>query len=252
MSGLRLNGKVALITGAGRGFGQAIGEVFADQGAALVLNYRESQSGCEAIADRVRAGGREALVVQADVSDRAAVQAMVAAALDRLGRIDILVNNSGVMSVAEFVESAPESWQLQIDVNIYGPLVLTREVLPQMIQRRSGRIINLASHLALSGAAAVAVYSGTKGFIRTWTQALAKEVGQYGITVNAIGPGAIPTDMSVHFMGTDEQRRQSAVRLPLRRLGVPHDVAECALFLASEASNFITGQMLVPNGGSIM
>jgi 3-oxoacyl-[acyl-carrier protein] reductase len=252
MSQLRLEGKVALITGAGRGFGKAIAERFVAEGADVILNYHTSRAGCEEVAEQARAAGRRALVVQGDVANEETNRRMVARAYDELSRIDILVNNSGVMEVANFAESTRASWESQISVNIYGPLTITREVLPRMIEQRSGRIINLASQLAINGYAEVGVYSGTKAFIRIWTQALAREVGQHGINVNCIGPGGIPTDMSVHFMGTEEQQRQSAARIPLRRLGVPRDVAECALFLASDASNFMTGQMLVPNGGSIM
>ena len=247
-----LDGKVALITGAGRGFGLAIAERFADEGADLVLNYRASRAGCEEVAERARATGQRAVVVQGDVAEEATNARLVDAAIQEFGRIDVLISNAGVMEVADFAASTRESWQTQIDVNIYGPLLLTRLALPHMIERRSGRIINLSSQLAINGAAEVAVYSGTKGFIRVWTQALAKEVGQFGINVNAIGPGGIPTDMSVHFTGTEEQRRASEARLPLRRLGFPSDVAACALFLATDDSNFITGQTIIVNGGSIM
>ncbi|HEX3723914.1 MAG TPA: 3-oxoacyl-ACP reductase family protein [Nitrolancea sp.] len=252
MTEMSLSGKVALITGAGRGFGQAIGELFAAEGADLALNYLNSQAGCEQVAVQARAAGRRALVLQGDVRQESAIKDLVARCLEEFGRIDILVNNAGVMTVGEFAETDRADWDADIQTNIYGPLMLTREVLPHMIERRSGRIINLSSQLAINGAAEVAVYSGTKGFIRIWTQALAKEVGQFNINVNCIGPGAIPTDMSEHFTGTEEQRERSAARNPLRHLGVPHDVAECALFLATDASNFITGQMLVVNGGSIM
>ena len=247
-----LTGKVALITGAGRGFGQAIGERFAREGADLVLNYRESREGAEGVARAAEAAGRRAITVQGDVRDEAAMRRTVEQALAAFDRIDILVNNAGVMEVGKFADSSRASWETQIDVNLYGTLIITRLVLPHMIERRSGRIINLASQLALNGAAEVAVYSATKGFIRTWTQALAKEVGPHGINVNCLGPGAIPTDMSVHFTGTAEQRRRSASRLPLRHLGDPMDVADCALFLASDGSDFVTGQMLVVNGGSMM
>lgn len=247
-----LAGKVALITGAGRGFGLAIAERFADEGADLVLNYRASREACERAAERARAAGQRAVVVQGDVADEATNARLVEAAMREFGRIDVLIPNAGVMEVADFVASTPASWRRQIDVNIYGPLSLVRLALPHMIERRAGRIINLSSQLAINGAAEIAVYSGTKGFIRTWTQALAKEVGQYGINVNGIGPGGIPTDMSVHFSGTEEQRRASAARLPLRRNGFPSDVAGCALFLATDDSNFITGQTIIVNGGSIM
>ena len=252
MSQYSLNGKVALITGAGRGFGQAIAESFAEAGADLALNYRSSRDGCEAIAAQVRESGRRALVVQADVTDGPAVSQMVTRVLDELGRIDILVNNAGIMHISPFAESNEDAWRAELEVNIFGPLRVTRAVVPSMIAQGSGRIINLSSQLALIGSENSSVYSGSKGFVLTWTKSLARELGQYGITVNAIGPGSIPTDMNLRVYPTEDARTRRAAQLPLRRLGTPRDVAECALFLASDAANFLAGQMLGPNGGNVM
>lgn len=247
-----LEGKVALITGAGRGFGLATAEVLANEGAAVALNYRNSKTGCEELAAKVRQSGREAHVVKADVTDEAAVGGMVSQVIDTFGRIDILVNNAGIMHLSPFVESTEESWQSELDVNIFGPLRVTRHVLPHMIEQRYGKIVNLSSQLALVGWERGSVYAGSKGFILTWTKSLAREVGQYNINVNAIGPGSIVTDMNKEIYPTPEAAEQKASELPLRRLGTPHDVAQCALFLASDASSFLTGQMLGPNGGNVM
>ncbi len=247
-----LAGKVALITGAGRGFGRAIGECFMEAGASLVLNYRQSGSGCKELATRTRERGGGAITVQADVTDGQAVDAMVARALAEFGRIDILVNNAGIMFHEEFTESTEAHWREEIEVNIFGPLRVTQAVIAGMIERRYGKIINISSQLAHIGWPRGAVYSGTKGFILTWTKSLARELGQYNINVNAIGPGSIPTDMNAGIYADDEAKRRRAAELPLRRLGVPRDVAECALFLASDAANFLTGQMLGPNGGNVM
>jgi len=247
-----LEGKVALITGAGRGFGHAIGERFAEAGAMLALNYRKSAAGCEELADQVRASGGEALVVQGDVSDRAAVERMVQETTDAFGRIDILVNNAGIIHLEPFVESSEEHWRREIDVNIFGPLLVTHAVVPGMIERRYGKIINLSSQLALVGWERAPVYSGTKGFLLTWTKSLARELGQHNINVNAIGPGSIVTNMNAGVYPDDEARQQRVNTLPLRRFGEPRDVAESALFLASDASGFLTGQMLGPNGGNVM
>lgn len=247
-----LDGKVALITGAGRGFGLAIAERFADEGADLALNYRASQANCDALAERTRAAGRRAASVQADITDGAAVDAMVATILDRFGRIDILVNNAGVMYLAPFVESSEDAWRAEMEVNVFGTLRMTRAVLPGMIARRSGKIVNLSSQLALIGWDRAAVYAGGKGFILTWSKSLAREVGRYNINVNAIGPGSIITDMNRDVYPTPEAIERRAAELPLRRLGSPRDVAESALFLASDAGSFLTGQMLGPNGGNVM
>jgi len=247
-----LTGKVALITGAGRGFGQAIAEVFLEAGADLALNYRASRAGCDALAERARANGQRALSVEADVTDAAATEAMVEEVIAEFGRIDILVNNAGVMNVQPFVETTEASWQDEIQVNIIAPLRLTRAVVPHMIAQRSGKIINLSSQLALIGWDKAAVYAGSKGFILTWTKSLARELGQYNINVNAIGPGSIITDMNRGIYPSPEAAERRAQELPLRRFGTPRDVGECALFLASDAGSYLTGQMLGPNGGNVM
>jgi 3-oxoacyl-[acyl-carrier protein] reductase len=247
-----LDGKVALISGAGRGFGYAIAERFAEEGAALALNYRASRDGCEALVEMARSLGGRAIAVQADVTDERAVGALVERAIAELGGIDVLVNNAGIMFLEPFAESREEHWRREIEVNVFGPLRLAHAVVPHMIARRTGRIINLSSQLALVGWERAPVYSGTKGFILTWTKSLARELGQYGITVNAIGPGSIITDMNAGVYPDEDARRRRAAELPLRRFGAPRDVAECALFLASDAGGFLTGQMLGPNGGNVM
>ncbi len=247
-----LAGKVALITGAGRGFGYATAERFAEAGAELALNYRGSREGCEAIAARVRQAGRRALVVQADMTDGAAIARMAKEVLDSFGRLDILVNNAGILVHKPFQESREEDWRAEVEVNIFGTLRVTHALLPAMIERRAGKIINLSSQLAPVGGDGMAVYTGTKGFILSWTKSLAREVGRYNINVNAIGPGTIPTDMNRHIYADEETIKRRAAQVPLRRVGTPRDVAECALFLASEASNYLTGQMLGPNGGNVM
>ncbi|CAN5656772.1 3-oxoacyl-[acyl-carrier-protein] reductase [soil metagenome] len=248
----QLSGKAALVTGAGRGFGEAIAALFADEGADLALNYMNSEAGCEAIAEQARAAGQRAITIQADMRELSDINRMVEQVTSEFGHVDVLVNNAGVLYRGPFHESNESDWRDEIEVNIFGPLRLTRALLPGMIERRQGRIINLSSQLAPTGGEEMAVYSGTKGFILSWTKSLAREVGQYNINVNAIGPGSIVTDMNLDLYPTEEVQRQHAAQLPLRRMGTPRDVAECALFLASDASNFLTGQMLGPNGGNMM
>jgi 3-oxoacyl-[acyl-carrier protein] reductase len=247
-----LTGKVALITGAGRGFGLATAERFAEAGAELALHYRKSRGGCEAVAARLPRDGRRALVVQADLADGPAIEAMVRQVLDAFGRVDILVNNAGILFHRPFSQSREADWRAEVEVNIFGTLRVTQAVLPAMIARRAGKIVNLSSQLAHIGGDGMAVYSGTKGFILSWTKSLAREVGQHNINVNAIGPGTIPTDMNRALYPDEAALARRAAQVPLRRMGVPRDVAECALFLASDASNFLTGQMLGPNGGNVM
>jgi NAD(P)-dependent dehydrogenase (short-subunit alcohol dehydrogenase family) len=247
-----LQGKVALITGAGRGFGRAIAERFAAAGATLALNYRASSAGCDEVAEQTRSRGGNAIAVQADVTDGPAVAAMVERVVAELGGIDILVNNAGIMFHEPFTASTEAHWRQELEVNVFGPLRLTHLVVPRMMARGGGRIVNLSSQLALVGWEQAPVYSGTKGFILTWTKSLARELGKHNITVNAIGPGSIITDMNANFYPDEDAKRRRAAELPLRRFGHPRDVAECALFLASDAGSFLTGQMLGPNGGNVM
>lgn len=247
-----LTGKVALITGAGRGFGAATARKFAASGADLILNYRQSAAETEALADEARALGRRVITIKADVGSTEEVNAMVAEALEAFGRIDILINNAGVMNVKSFVDTTDEEWEWETNINLFGPMRVTRAVVPAMITQNYGKIVNLSSQLALIGWEKGAVYSGTKGFILTWTKSLAKELGRYNINVNAIGPGSIMTDMNMQIYADAEAQARRAAELPLRRLGSPNDVAECALFLSSEAGSFLTGQMLGPNGGNVM
>lgn len=247
-----LAGKVALITGAGRGFGLAIAELFADEGADLILNYRQSREGCEQVAAKARDAGQRALPLQTDLADAGAVDAMLGRVLEEFKRVDILVNNAGIMYRTDFIDTDEEAWRTELEINIFGTLRVTRGIVPRMIEQRGGKIINLASPAAVTGRENGSIYAGTKGFILAWTKSLARELGQHNINVNAIAPGSIPTDMNAMIYPTEEARRQKAAGLPLRRLGSPRDCAECALFLASERSNFLTGQLLGPHGGVVM
>ena len=247
----RLTDKVAVITGASRGFGRATALRFAREGADVVVNYRSADVDAAEVAAEIERAGRRALVVRADVARPSGTAALAEAALGTFGRVDLLVNNAAVMDVAAFSSQDPATWTEMIDVNIYGILTLTRALLPSMIARTAGRIINLSSQLGHVGAENFAVYSGTKGFVLMYTKSLAREVGRYGITVNAICPGGIITDMNRHLT-SPERRAARAAELPLRRFGDPDDVARAAVYLASEDGRFVTGQCVDVNGGSTM
>ncbi|GIH20936.1 SDR family NAD(P)-dependent oxidoreductase [Rugosimonospora africana] len=252
MGGDALRGRVALITGAGRGFGRAIAELFVDNGADVVLHYRTSAEGCAEVVERAGKRGVRAVVLQADLAEPAAARELAARAREELGPVDVLVNNAGVMRVGSFLGSTEEDWDAELDLNVRAALRVTRSVVPMMIERNYGKIINLSSQLALRGWGRGAVYAGTKGFLLTWTKSLAVELGRYRINVNALGPGSILTDMNREIFPDEQTIQRKAQELPLRRMGHPSDVAECALFLASPASDFMTGQMLGINGGSQM
>lgn len=249
----RLDGRVALITGASRGFGRAIALAFGAEGAALVVNYRTSATGAAEVVAALEKLGRTALAIQADVADEPAVAVLVEGALERFGRVDILVNNAGIMDRAPFVDAPVGGYARMLATNVMGTLLCTRAVLPAMMARRYGRIVNVSSQLARAsvGTGGFAAYAATKGAVEAFTRAVAHEVGEHGITVNAIAPGGIDTDMSRAVM-TPEYRARRIKELPVRHLGTLDDVAYCALFLADEAAGYLTGQVLQPNGGWVM
>ncbi len=250
MAGGRLAGKVALITGAGRGFGRAIALAFAREGARVAANYLGSRAGAEEVAAEAGRLGTEAVALRGDVAREDDVKALVAATLERFGRLDVLVNNAGIMVRGPMLAVPAEECRRMFDVNITGTMLCTRHALPAMIERKGGRIINLSSQLAQRavGGGGFAAYAATKGAIESLTRALAAEVGVHGITVNAIAPGGIDTDMSRDVM-TPEYRARRLAELPLHRFGSVDDVAYCAVVLASDEAGYLTGQILHPSGG---
>jgi 3-oxoacyl-[acyl-carrier protein] reductase len=245
-----LAGKVALITGAGRGFGRAIAQAFAREGARVAANYLGSRAGAEAMVAEAEQVGAEAVALRGDVAREDDVKALVAATLTRFGRLDILVNNAGIMVRAPLLAVPAEECRRMFDVNVTGTMLCSRHVLPGMIEQKSGRIINLSSQLAQRpvGGSGFGAYAATKGAIESLTRVLAAEVGAHGITVNAIAPGGIDTDMSRDVM-TAEYRARRLAELPLRRFGSVDDVAYCAVVLASDEAGYLTGQILHPSGG---
>jgi 3-oxoacyl-[acyl-carrier protein] reductase len=249
----RLDARVALITGGGRGFGRAIALAFGDEGADVVVNYHTNASAAAEVTAALEKRGRRAMAVKADVADEAEVRALVDATLSRFGQLDILVNNAGIMDRGLFADAPVASYARMLATNVTGTMLCTRAILPAMIERRYGRIVNLSSQLARAGVGTggFAAYAATKGAIEAFTRSLAHEVGEHGITVNAIAPGGIDTDMSRAVM-TPEYRARRTKELPVRHLGSADDVAYCALFLADEAGGYLTGQVLQPNGGWVM
>ena len=246
----RLTGKVALITGAGRGFGRAIARAFAREGARVAANYLGSRAGAEAVVAEAERLGAEAVALRGDVAREDDVKALVAATLERFGRLDVLVNNAGIMVRAPMVAVPAEECRRMFDVNVTGTMLCSRHALPHMVEGKGGRIINLSSQLAQRpvGGGGFAAYAATKGAIESLTRVLAAEVGVHGITVNAIAPGGIDTDMSRDVM-TPEYRARRLAELPLRRFGSVDDVAYCAVVLASDEAGYLTGQILHPSGG---
>jgi len=249
----RLDDRVALVTGASRGFGRAIALAFGQAGADVVVNYRTDGVAAAEVTAALDRLGRRSLAVQADVGIAGDVRRLVDAALARFGRVDILVNNAGIMERGLFADVSVDRYARMLTTNVTGTMLCTRAALPAMIERRYGRIVNLSSQLARAGVGTggFAAYAATKGAVEAFTRALAHEVGEHGITVNAIAPGGIDTDMSRAVM-TPEYRARRIKELPVRHLGTLDDVAYCALVLADEAGGYLTGQVLQPNGGWVM
>jgi 3-oxoacyl-[acyl-carrier protein] reductase len=245
----RLDGKVALVTGASRGLGRATALLFAQEGAAIVVNYAARRDEAERVTDAIRESGGEALAIQADVADGSDVTEMARQALDRFGRIDILVNNAGIHRPGTGLTTSEEDLNSLFAVNVGGVLHCVQAVVPGMIERGYGRLVNIASVAGLiTGAANNTPYAASKAAVIALTKRLALELGPNGITVNAICPGFIRTDMALR---EDAEQRTAAfaAKAVLGRVGEPGDIAAAALFLASDEASFITGQVLTVDGG---
>jgi 3-oxoacyl-[acyl-carrier protein] reductase len=249
----RLTGRVALVTGAGRGFGRAMAVAFAREGADVVVNYHASAAGAKDAVGEIEGLGRRALAVPADVAREEQVRALIERTLERFGRLDVLVNNAGIMTRGAFADTPVSDYASMWAINVTGTFLCTRYALSPMVRAGYGRIINLSSQLARAGVGrgGFAAYAATKGAIEAFTRAIALEYGGHGITVNAIAPGGIDTDMSRAVM-TPEYRARRIQELPVRHLGEVEDVAYCAVFLATEQAHYLTGQVLQPNGGWVM
>ena len=249
MCELALEGKAALITGGARGIGKEIAMVFAQHGANIAIcdvNMEEAEKTAKEIQDL----GRESLAFKADVTDSTQVQDMADKILDKLNKIDILINNAGITRDNLLLRMSEEEWDRVIAVNLKGTFVCTKIVSKVMIKQRSGRIVNLASIIGIIGNAGQANYAASKAGIIGLTKSVAKELASRNVRVNAIAPGFIKTDMTSK-LSEDVQKKILSV-IPLARFGDAKDVAELALFLSSESSSYITGQVIQVDGGMVM
>jgi 3-oxoacyl-[acyl-carrier protein] reductase len=247
---MNLEGKAALVTGASRGIGREIALELARHGANVAVNYSGSEAKANEVVDEIKALGREAFAVKCDVSNADAVAEMVKGTIDNFGKLDILVNNAGITRDNLLMRMKEEEWDDVININLKGVFLCTKAVTRQMMKQRVGRIINIASIVGVSGNPGQANYVAAKAGVIGLTKTTAKELASRNITVNAIAPGFITTDMTDKL--SEEVKAEMLKQIPLARLGEPKDIAKITAFLASDDSAYMTGQTLHIDGGMVM
>jgi 3-oxoacyl-[acyl-carrier protein] reductase len=245
----QLKQKVAVVTGAGRGIGRAIALKFAEEGAKVVCVSR-SQENSDKVANEVREKGTQAWSYAVDVSNAVAVAEVCEKILGEAGRVDILVNNAGITRDGLIMRMSDEDWDVVLNTNLRGAFAFTKGFSRAFAKQRAGRIINVASVIGLTGNAGQANYAASKAGLIGLTKSVAKELASRGITVNAIAPGFIETDMTAVL--TEEVKKGVLGAVPMKTFGEPEDIAHAALFLASEGAKYITGQVLTVDGGMVM
>src|SRR2546430_4414077 len=245
----QLANQIAVVTGAGRGIGRAIALKFAAEGADIVCVSRTAENSGK-VANEVRALGRKAWAHAVDVADSRAVAGAGAKILGEIGRVDILVNNAGITRDGLLMRMREEDWDAVLDTNLKGAFLFTKAFARSFIKQRSGRVINVSSIIGLIGNAGQCNYAASKAALIGFTKSVARELASRGITVNALAPGFIETDMTAGL--NEDTRNELLKRIPLSSFGLPEDVACAALFLASPAARYVTGQVLTVDGGMVM
>ena len=251
MPNVLLHGKTAIVTGASRGIGRAIAVGMAREGAAVVINFTANERAAQETLVKVEAAGGQGLVVRADVADAADCEKLIRAALDKFGKVDILVNNAGITRDNIVARMKQEEWQSVLDTNLSGAFNCAKAVMrPLLNQKSGGRIINLSSVIGQAGGAGQANYAAAKAGLIGLTKSLAKELASRQITVNAVAPGYIETEMTSVLL--EEVKSGILKQIPLARFGLAEDVADVVVFLASERAAYITGQVIAVDGGLVM
>jgi 3-oxoacyl-[acyl-carrier protein] reductase len=247
---ISLKDKVALVTGASRGIGRSIATTLAGAGALVVINYKSNAAAAEEVVRAISAAEGQAAAIQADISEAAEVERLFKELLDRYGKIDILVNNAGITRDTLLLRMKEEDFDAVLQTNLRGVYLCTKAALRPMTRARGGRIINITSVVGLMGNAGQANYAAAKAGIIGFTKAAAREIASRNITVNAVAPGYIETELTDVLSET--VRQAILENIPLGRLGQPQDVADLVCFLASDAASYITGQTLTVDGGMVM
>ncbi len=247
---MSLAGKVAVVTGGSRGIGRAIAGKLAAAGAAVVVNYRSGEEAARAAVAEISAAGGRAIAVQADVSQAAEVETLLARTLQEFGRVDILVSNAGITRDNLLLRMSEQEWDQVLATNLKAAYLCTKAVLRPMVRQRSGRLIYISSVVGLAGNAGQANYAAAKAGLVALAKSTAREVGSRGITANVVAPGFIQTDMTARL--PEDVRRRAQEQIALGRFGSPEDVAEAVAFLASDAAAYISGHVLTVDGGMVM
>ena len=245
----RLEGQVAIVTGASRGIGRAVAKELADYGASVVVNYNQSPDEAASLVDEITGGGSKAIAVQANVGEPAEVNSLIEKTIEEFEKIDILVNNAGVNRDRTIRRMSPEEWQEVINTDLNSAFYCTNAVIPHMIERSYGRIINMSSIIGQMGNVGQSNYAAAKAGLVAFTKSAAQELARYNITVNAMCPGFIETEMVLAL--SDEVKEALLAKIPLGRFGRPEEVATFCRYLVTEG-DWITGQQLNPNGGMYM
>jgi 3-oxoacyl-[acyl-carrier protein] reductase len=247
---MTLKDKVAIITGASRGIGRRIAEVFADNGASIVINYLQADNEAQMVMESIYSHtGIKALVVKADISTSSGVSSLVDAVMQHFGHVDILVNNAGMTIRGSLFDITEEKWDRVLDVNLKGPFLCSKAVAERMLKEKQGVIINIASIRGLTGSSSSLHYAVAKAGVIALTKSLALELAPH-IRVNAIAPGYTHTELHAHLSQEEIRRIESTI--PLKRFGMVDDIANAALFLASDQSSYITGETIVVSGGLVI